>query len=581
MDTTKMNYDVVYPLSTPSGVILEKNVYAIMRDGVKVALDIYKPVTGEGPWPVIIGYSGWPKEFFFESALPEFYCPNQYVIVQAQARGIGFSQGKFTMLGESEVQDGYDIVEWIAQQTWCDGNIGMMGASYFGVSQWLTALQNPPHLKCIVPCPGLTNHYKAFYYPGGVFSSFAVYLVSSVTQGAIWPGPIPGKELPEDFLTRVYANTAYGPFYEEHGDPWKRIDQIKVPVLSIVSAGNELHAPTHLKSYIDIKAPKKLIITPWNGRVYQPFIFQTTSLNQQILRWFDYWLKGIDTGIMDEPEVAIYDNGTGKWRYENEYPLARTRWTKFYFHERTAKTEPWGSISEVQPTRKENPDTYRHPSPPDKAQFLAYTTPPLEEDLVVRGPVSMTFYASTTEEALSDWSFFVKVGEMVQSGLLLNPVTKEPQIKPDGWLNTTNSWTPREVQLWSFGNLKAKFREVDESKSKPGQPFHSFQNPIDLEPNTIYEFQVELGPIFNTFKKGNKVWIQIAGEDPGYSTWDSSSLYLRRGIEEIPPMKHEIAIYHDSEHQSHLLLPIIPDAPEIAPVRAPLCDVLPGAPRFR
>jgi predicted acyl esterase len=576
----RKNHDVIYPIPTPLGVILEKNVYATMRDGVKVALDVYKPTKGKGPWPVIIGYSGWPKEFFFESALPEFYCPNGYVIVQAQARGIGFSQGRFNMLGENEVRDGYDIVEWIAQQPWCDGNIGMMGASYFGVTQWLTALQNPPHLKCIVPCPGLTNHYQAFFYPGGVFSSFALYIVSSVTQGAIWPGPIPGKELPEDFLTKLYLNTEYGPFYEEHGDPWKRMDQIKVPVLSIVSGGNEVHAATHLKSYPEIKAPKKLIITPWNGRVYQPFVFQTIPLNQQILRWFDYWLKGINTGIMDEPEVAIYDNGTGKWRYENGYPLARTQWKKFYLRAKSAAPRPWGLISEIRPTEKESPDTYRNPSPPDQTQFLAYTTIPLKEDLVVQGPVGITFYASTTEEILTDWSFFVKVGEMVPSGVLINPVTKEPQIKPDGWLNTTNNWTPREVQLWSFGNLKAKFRKVDENRSKPGQPFHSFQNPADLKPNTVYEFQVELGPIFNTFKAGHRIWLQIAGEDPGYSTWDSSSLYLRRSIEKTPPMKNEISIYHDSEHSSHLLLPIIPEAPEIATVKAPLCDVVPGAPRF-
>lgn len=573
------NCEVVYPEPVPEGAILEKNVYATMRDGVRLATDIYKPAKGSGPWPALMGYSGFPKELFFESALPEFYCPHGYVVVQAQARGSCFSEGKFTHNGENEQRDGYDLVEWIARQPWCSGNVGMMGASYFGVTQWNTAIQNPPHLKCIVPCPGFTDMYRGLYYPGGVFrSAFVTMLIPMLIQGAVWPGLFPGKEMPEDILTPLFFHTECDEYYDKHGSTWKRIDQIKVPVLSICPGLNRLHITSHLKSYLDIKSPKKLLITPWAGDWYQPFVFHTTSLNQQVLRWFDYWLKGIDTGIMDEPEVAIYDNGTGKWRYENEYPLARTKWEKFYLRAKTETSEPWGLVSEFRAKEKEKPDTYRNPSPLGQTQFVAYTTPPLEADMAVQGPLSITFYASTTEEILSDWSFFVKIGEMVPGGVLVNPVTKEPQVKSS---LITDSCTPPEVHLWSYGTLKAKFREVDESRSNPGQPFHAYQNSEDLKPNTVYEFQIELLPIFNTFKKGHRIWIQISGEDAQYSTWDASSLYLERAKELKPPLKDTISIYHDSEHPSHLLLPVIPDAPEIAPVKAPLCDVLPGAPRFR
>jgi predicted acyl esterase len=573
----KIDYDVIYPQPTPPGVILEKNVYAEMRDGIQVALDLYKPAEGNGPWPAIIGYGGFPKESFGETALPAFYCLNGYVIVQAQARGSGLSEGKYTFHGENEAKDGYDIVEWLAQQSWCNGNVGMMGASHFAVYQWITAIQNPPHLKCIVPCPGTTDHYRGLFYPGGVFcSSFPPFLVTWTTAGAIWPGFFTGKELPADLVPHVFYNTEDSSFYEEHGSTYRRIDEIKAAVLSICPAANELHTMCHLKSFLDIKAPKKLVITPWNGTRYQPFIFETTSLNQHILRWFDYWLKGIDTGIMNEPDVAIYDNGTGEWRYENEYPIARTQMKKFYLHSKSATTEPWGSLSEALPITKENPDIYRNPSPPEQTQFLAYTTSPLEDDLVVRGPMSITLYAATTEEILTDWSFFVKVGEMVPDGILVNPVTREPQPKPD-W---TNSWTPREVHLWSWGNLKAKFREVDESRSKQGQPFHTFRNPVELKPNTIYEFQIELQPIFNTFKKGHKIWVQIAGEDPDFSTWDSSSSYVRAVPGQLISIKNEISIHHDPEHPSHLLLSIIPDVSEITEVKKPLCDVLPDASRF-
>ncbi len=146
----KKTYDVVYPAPTPPGATLEKNVPIPMRDGVKLALDIYKPAGMKEPWPAILAYSPFQKERFFESAKPAFYCPNGYVCVQAAERGSGFNEGKFTFHGSQAAEDGYDIIEWIAGQTWCNGNVAMMGASGYGVMQWMTAPLNPPHLKALV-----------------------------------------------------------------------------------------------------------------------------------------------------------------------------------------------------------------------------------------------------------------------------------------------------------------------------------------------------------------------------------------------------------------------------------------------
>jgi hypothetical protein len=223
--------------------------------------------------------------------------------------------------------------------------------------------------------------------------------------------------------------------------------------------------------------------------------------------------------------------------------------------------------------KKRKMDAELSSSKTDQSHFVVYTSPPLEEDLRVCGPVSLALYASTTEEVTTDWSFFVKMGEMASSGLPHNPVTGNPEIKPE----VTDQWTPREVQIWSWGCLKAKFRELDEDMSKLGMPWHSFQKPVDLKPNTVYEFQIELQPIFKTFKKGCRIWLKIASDDALYSTWDSSSQYVERPLS---PLKNEILIYHSKKYPSHLLLPVIPDGPEIAPVKSPLRDALPGAPRF-
>jgi putative CocE/NonD family hydrolase len=180
-------HDVIYPDSLPEGVHLEKNVYVTMRDGVRIALDIYKPAKGKGPWPAILACSPFQKERFFESAKPVFYCTNGYVCVQAAERGCGFNEGKFMFSSSVDARDGYDIVEWIATQPWCNGNVAMMGASGYGVMQWITAPLNPPHLKTLVVL-ATTDNYRGLCYPGGVLRRpFVLGLISGVINAAIWP----------------------------------------------------------------------------------------------------------------------------------------------------------------------------------------------------------------------------------------------------------------------------------------------------------------------------------------------------------------------------------------------------------
>ena len=578
-------YDIVYPNPTPEGVILEKNQRAAMRDGIKIAVDVYKPTDADKPLPVILAYSSFAKERIFESAEPGFYCNNGYICVQAAGRGIGLNEGQYEFESIKAAEDGYDIIEWISAQPWCDGNVAMMGASGYGVMQWLTAPLNPPHLKTIVVL-GTTDNYRGLCYPGGVFRKpFVQYLITGFTMGALWPGPVPGKKPPINVMEGVLSNYEDGPYWWEHGGGWKKIDKINVPVMNLVHVPNRLHTSSHLRSYKDIKTPKKLMITPWTNENYQPWIFETISFNRQILKWLDYWLKGIDTGIMSEPEVAVYDSGAGKWRYENEYPLARTEWTKYYLAD--------GNISIKPPLSGDKPDIYRNLSidgdklmsyganaavssdkNSDKPGCIVYTTPVLDKDLTVYGPVSVTLYAATAEEVTSDLSFFVKVGEMVADGVPLNPVTGEPEVKPE----INDLFTPPEVQIWTWGTLKAKYRRVDESMSTPGSPWHCFNDPEKIETNTVYEYQIELIPIFRTFRKGTRIWIKISGSDAAYSTRDVTS----RFIETPASQPHsEISIFHTPEYPSHILLPVIPDAPEITPVMLPLADAVPGAPRIK
>jgi len=302
----------------PAGVKLDENVYVTMRDGVKIALDIYRP-EADGRYPAILGMAPYIKEIQqqppslshnIEAGATYFFVPKGYVHVIAQVRGTGFSQGQWSLYDIKEQQDGYDLVEWIAQQPWCDGNVGMIGDSYFAMIQYLVAAQQPPHLKCIVPCDGATDIYRDFCYQGGLFNSrfMDMWLVDTIFQ-CLWPGPVEGRLPPANLFLNFGENPDDGPYYWERSG-WTKLDKIKVPVLSIVPQRGILHCRGQLDGYAQIKAPKKLIVAPQTGFWSHLRYLTNKALNQQMLRWFDYWLKGINTGIMDEPEVAILDSVT-------------------------------------------------------------------------------------------------------------------------------------------------------------------------------------------------------------------------------------------------------------------------------
>jgi predicted acyl esterase len=532
----------------PKGVRLEENVYVTMRDGVKIAVDVYLPET-QGRYPAILSMSPYMKEIqqappqlshSIEAGATWFFVPKGYIHVIAQIRGTGFSQGQYNFCDIKEQQDGYDLVEWIAQQPWCDGNVGMIGDSYFGFSQYLVAAQNPPHLKCITPFDAWTDFYRDPFYKGGIlWSTMTNTWGVDTTFQCVWPGPIEGKLPPANFSVDLASHPNDGPYYWERS-AWPKLDTIKVPMLGIVPLTPQ-HSRGQLLSYPDIKTTKKLLVVPRPGRLANALFVLSKPLNEHILRWLDHWLKGKDTGIMDEPEITIFDSGTSQWRYENEYPLARTQWREFYLHAKPSPSDPHGLMSNTAPQEAEKPDKYTNPDHElmhaDKPG-LTHTTAPLSEDVRVYGPLSALLYGSSTT---LDTAWFVKVGD----------------VAPDG-----------TVSLLTESPLKASHREVDKSKSRPGQPYHPFQNPVLPEPNTVYKYEIEMMPIFHTFKKGHKIWFQVASYDLTFQTF-LHTLYTYEGL----PLPGENTIYHDAEHPSHLLLPVIPDAPEIKPVGPPVSEI--------
>ena len=536
----------------PANCTLIADQFIPMRDGVRLCCDVYQP-TGAQALPVILSIAPYIKELQLQPALlthsieagpTDTFIASGYVHVIATHRGAGLSQGQYDHISAKEQADFFDVIEWISHQPWCNGAVGMVGDSHFAVNSLWATTQQHPALKCVVPYDAMSDFYRDFAYPGGAYrSSFlSKWYIDSMHQFA-WPGPVEGRMAPANQLQDFIDNPFDGPYW------WERslrtqLDRIKTPVLHMVPT-SPVHTRGQLSAYSLGKYTKKLVITPRPENSKEHWLFlKSEPLKAYMLRFLDHWLKGKATGIMDEPEVAICDSGTGEWRHENEYPLARTQWTPYYLNGSAegGREGHVGSITTSSPTHEAAADSFQMPDWDLVAAgkpVLSYTSAPMEKPLRVYGPLSAVLYASTTAH---DTVLFVKLFDIASDG------TSMPL---------------------SDGVLKASFRELDPALSRPGLPWHPYTRRDMPESGKVYEYQIELRPIFHTFTPGHRLSVYIQSNDPAFMNF----LHTVYNTEMLPyPATNRV--YRTQQHASHLLLPVIPDAAEIAPVAAPLSDVV-------
>lgn len=541
------------------GITQEKNTVITVRDGTSLMADIYRPKT-DGQFPAILSYSPYGKDTQdlpcpemrsdfvrgtggHESGDVDYFVPRGYVQVIADPRGIAGSGGEFSYFGLKEQQDGYDIIEWIAEQPWCDGNVGMIGHSWFAMNQYLVAAQNPPHLKSIFPHSGATDIYRQFAYHGGIFHfGFVHHLWRLIPSHRTKPlsleefskadyeriieeirNNVDIRSIPYMYLsTLAYENNPWmldllihpfdGQFYQERS-AYDKYHRIKAPCY-VLACWYEwvVHLPGAFDAYHNLEVPKKLMITanmatrPWRQE------------QDIVLRWHDHWLKGIDTGIMEEPPINIYIMGANQWRHEQEWPLARTKWTEYYLRQN-------GGISEFPPTPDESPNKDSFVNTPwqqqgEQTPCLKYETNAFSKDIEITGPIALYIHASLS---IDDANWITAINDVHPDGSI-TPISK-------GW-------------------LKASHREIDEARSKPYLPFHPHTRKLPAEPGEVYKFAIEMGATSNLFKAGHKMQLVIKGQDNPWE--DGAILYHSSNMRETVHTVH-----HSVSHPSYLLLPVI------------------------
>ncbi|MBN2302841.1 MAG: CocE/NonD family hydrolase [Anaerolineae bacterium] len=561
--------------------------YIEMRDGTRIAADIFRPtLNGEivnDPVPVIFTQHRYQRAKLHEDGtiqtllddVPELarLIRHGYVIVATDVRGGGASFGvRYGEFTREEAYDAYDLTEWFAAQPWCNGNVGMFGISYLGITQYMAASTQPPHLKAIFPQMAMFDIYS-FAYPGGVFNEQFVLEWGRNTLALdklIPAAPVdddPGGELRNAAMREhagnwnIYpmvqgapyrdslAGPENGPVYVERS-PSTYVDAINDSGVAVYHLGGwyDLYPRAALTWFNNLTVPQKIVMTPWSHDGVGGF-----DLLAEHLRWFDYWLKGIDNGIMDEPPI-VYDVMTGPgqydWRTADEWPLPETQYTPFYLQagpSGSAESVNDGGLSLDTPsgdTDQENYDAYtvdyttttgegnrwdngrgvrfhNYPAMADlDEKALTYTSAPLDADTQITGHPVVHLWVSSSAD---DGDFFVYLEEVAPSGY---------------------------SRYITEGTLRASHRALhDAPYNYVGLPYHrSFE--ADLVPlpsdGTPVELVFDLQPTSNVFDAGHRIRITITGADD--ENFQTPRL-------DPPPT---VRVYRSANYPSHIVLPVIP-----------------------
>ncbi len=567
----------------------DRDVMVPMRDGKRLCVDIYRPGM-DGRFPALLAIALHNKEY----QTPEFAKAAQgsqpawarlwfggaeagdtdrlvtrgYVHVVGNLRGNGKSDG-----GGSPAFDLYDLIEWIAKQPWCDGNVGMIGISAFGGAQFEAAFQQPPSLKAIFPCDPRGCYGAAMHrdmYPGGMLHTMMFLLdaggVYHMTRGQ--PGPLPpDKEAkwqeamnnpdylmyPNIFNILVEKGQTLPMYFERLIDPYdpddlaektdEKLKTIKIPFYT--GAGwyaysYKQHLQGSQQYFQNVQGvPKKLMLTG-PAHLERPF----HDFHGEILRWYDHWLKGKETGVLDEPPVKVWVMGENKWRYGDDWPLPETEWTKLYL-------TSWGRLrpEPFTPGSRDGhsePDTFVQmpPTQTNEIARLRYMSDPLPQDTLVIGPMALYLHAAIDQDD-TNWIIVVKD---------VGPDVSVRTARP-GEVDVPRNLPEREL---TRGWLKASHRAVDPARSKPWRPWHPLTRKAQqkIVPGEINEYAIEILSTANMFKAGHRICIDITSMDlPSGLAGAHDVEYAPYHICSSKTVVHRV--YHDTAHPSHLLLPVI------------------------
>jgi predicted acyl esterase len=526
------NLATTHELMMKSGgaMVLEKDIDVPMRDGVQLKANLYRPQRS-GPYPVLLSLGPYGKDvhlsefmpgawvelqkrcpeildhstckhLVFETADPEVWVKDAYIVLKVDSRGSGKSAGFLDVNSPAEFKDLFDVIEWAGVQAWSNGHVGLLGISYYAAGQWMMASLRPPHLSAILPWQGGSDFYRDRSRQGGIFGSgFAVRwwnrsvlrnqfgnpecpFKDIVTQERnTGPASLTPTQLAEnrvDYIGNILSHPLDGPFYRERSPIFENID---VPALVVANYGGlGLHLRGTIEGFNQIASKNKWLKVQ-AGSYFLTFLQPQNVALQK--RFFDHYLKGIQNDWPAEPRVevavrSITDTVTREIRAQN-WPLEGTRWSMLYLNAADLSLSKKPSID----SNFQEYDTM--------GEGLCFTLPPLAQDMELAGPATAKlFVASQTQDM--DLFLTLRAFNQDQQEVTFFGATEPKSPVSMGWLRVSQ-------------------RKIDPAKTLPHRPFHAHDESQLLKPGKIYEVDVEIWPLSLSLPKGCTLVLQVQGRD--------------------------------------------------------------------
>jgi putative CocE/NonD family hydrolase len=556
-----------------------------MRDGVHLSVDVHRP-SAEERHPAILVHTPYNNNSPAWTQRARWFAQRGYVVAIADTRGRFDSEGDWDPFDKHHKTDGYDLVEWLARQSWCSGKVGMMGPSYLGWTQWWTATQAPPSLKAIAPEVAPPDAFVNAPYQHGILVGWAMdwaAMMAGRTTQVVGEGAYSGftPTRARDLMRTPYVelNQFRGALDAPWFDRWIRhnlagseywqgiayqgkenYSRVTVPSLNVTGwfDANFPGAPLNyqgMKQHGATPAARRphLVIGPWphgfnRSRMIGAFDYGPEAVidwDGYVCRWFDHHLKGLNNGVGQDPPVHVFVMGRNRWYAEKDWPLPRTQWTKYYLHgQGKANTLMGDGTLGTTPPGEEPSDTFMYdPEKPTPSPFkgghledgavdtretaaredvLVYTTPPLEAEVEVTGPITARLFAATSARD-TDW------------------MVRLIDVHPNG-----------HAALLCDGVLRARCRDPQQAGAFNAEKLST------IEPDQVYEYTIHFWrATANLFSKGHRIRVEISSSYFPYYLRNLNTGADNVGLETRSVVARQ-TIHHSSRYPSHVVLPVIP-----------------------
>jgi len=570
------------------GMRIDWDVPIAMDDGIVLRADIFRP-TAEGRYPVILSYGPYAKGLAFREGYksqwsrlvqaapevlegssnkyqswelvdPEKWVPDGYACLRIDSRGAGRSPGYLDVWCERETQDLHQCVEWAGTQPWSTGKVGINGISYYAMNQWTVGALRPPHLTAMCIWEGSSDYYRELCRHGGILSDFLnswhPRQVSSVQHGVgsrgaksvvtgeyvAGPGTLPAEELAKNCADTPGEPKRRRLFDDYYRKRTARFEDIEAPLLSAGNWGGVgLHTRGNFEGWLRAGSKQKWLEVHGDTHFTHFYSRYGEALQK---KFFGYFLKGENTGWDKQPRVSLNIRHPGEkfvLRAENEWPLARTQWTKYFL-------QPDGKT--LSPDAPSQTATLSYET---TGNGLTFSTPPMTKDLEVTGPVAAKLRVSS---------------ETTDADLFLALRVFDPQGKEVTFIGSNDPRTPV-----GLGWLRASHRKLDPKLSTPYRPWHTHDEEWPLKPGEPVELEIEIWPTSIVVPEGYWLALTVRGRDYEVDGRDialPNAPYPMKGVgpflhidkDDRPPAIFACrnTLHFASGRQPYLLLPIIPAA---------------------